>query len=100
MLVELESVEEKGVALFNLGRYEQAISALNSLAFQTIRSRCYAAAAAMSLDNRERSSKAVSEAVSIRPELTASIFLKRESYRDPDDAARLRALLMSAGLRD
>ncbi len=37
-------LEEKGVALFNLGRYEEAISALNSLAFQTFRSRGYAAA--------------------------------------------------------
>ena len=42
-------LEERGVALFNLGQYEEAISALSGLAFQTFRSRSYAAACAMAL---------------------------------------------------
>ena len=54
----------------------------------------------MSLGDQERSRKALAEAVSIRPDLTASMLLKRESYRYPDDGARVRTLLIGAGLRD
>jgi len=93
-------LEEKGVALFNLGRYEEAIVALSSLAFQTYRSRCYAAACAMSLGDHERARKALAEAVGIRSDLTVSMLLNRESYRYPDDAARVRTLLTGAGLPD
>lgn len=91
-------IEEKGVALFNLGQYEEAISALNSLAFQTFRSRSYAVACAMALGDQERSRKALAEAVSISPDLTVAKLLNRESYRYPDDAARLRTFLIEAGL--
>ena len=91
-------LEEKGVALFNLGQYEEAISALNRLAFQTFRSRSYAGACAMALGDQERSRKALAEAVSISPDLTVAKLLNRESYRYPDDAARLRTFLIEAGL--
>ncbi len=91
-------LEEKGVALFNLGQYEEAISALNRLAFQTFRSRSYAVACAMALGDQERSRKALAEAVSISPDLTVAKLLNRESYRYPDDAARLRTFLIEAGL--
>jgi TolB-like protein len=91
-------LEEKGVALFNLGEYEDAISALNSLAFQTFRSRSYTAACEMALGDRERSRRAIGEAVSISPDLTVSRLLHWESYRDPEDAERLRTLLIEAGL--
>jgi len=97
-LLPVWCLEEKGVALFNLGRYAEAASALNGLAFQTYRSRSYAAASAMALGEGERSRKALGEAVSIRPDLTASKLLGRECYRYPEDAARLRALLVEAGL--
>lgn len=91
-------VEEKGVALFNLARYEDAMSAFNGLAFQTFRSRTYFAACAMALGDQERAHRAVAEAVSISPELTLSRFLDWEGYRYPDDAARLRKFLVQAGL--
>ena len=91
-------LEEKGVALFNLGRYEDAISALNSLAFQTFRSRGYAAACALALGDQERARKALAEAVRISPDLTVSKLLHWESYRDPEDAERLRSLLLKAGM--
>lgn len=97
-LLPVWCLEEKGVALFNLDRHEEAISAFNGLAFQTFRSRGYAAASAMALGDREKARKAVAEAVSIRPDLTASMFFKWESYRDPADAERLRSLLVAAGL--
>ena len=91
-------LEEKGVALFNLGQYEEAISAFNSLAFQTFRSRSYAAACATALGDQERSRKAVAETMSISPDLTITKLLRLESYRHSDDAARLRTLLTDAGL--
>jgi tetratricopeptide (TPR) repeat protein len=99
-LLPVRCLEEKGVALFNLGRHEEAISAFNGLAFQTYRSRGYAAASAMALGDRERARKAVAEAVSIRADLTASLLLKWESYRDPADAEGLRSLLVAAGMGD
>ena len=91
-------LEEKGVALFNLGKYKEAILALNSLAFQTFRSRSYAAACAMALGEEERSRNALAEAVSISPNLTVSKLLTWEYYRNPNDAERLRKLLIAAGL--
>lgn len=97
-LLPVWCLEEKGIALFSVDRYEEAIAALNSLSFQTIRSRSYAAAAAMALGDRERARKAVAEAVVIRPDLSVAMFLRREYYRDPGDMARVRALLIQAGL--
>ena len=91
-------LEEKGVALFNLDRCKEAVSALNSLAFQTFRSRSYAAACAMALGDQERARKARAEAVTISPDLTVSKLLRKETYRYPDDADRLRKLLIEAGL--
>lgn len=91
-------LEEKGVALYSLGNFEEAISALDSLAFQTFRARCYAAACAMALGNREHARRAIAEAVSISPDLTVDGFLATEYYRDPDVADRLRTLLIEARL--
>jgi TolB-like protein/class 3 adenylate cyclase/Tfp pilus assembly protein PilF len=98
-LLPVWCLEEKGVALFNLGRYEEAIAALSSLAFQTFRARGYAAACAMALGDQQRARKFLAEAVSIRSDLTVSkLLLSRETYRYPDDASRLRTLLIEAGL--
>ena len=91
-------LEEKGVALFSLGRYKEAIAALNSLAFQTVRSRSYAAASAMAAGDLERARSAVAEAIGISPDLTASKVVGADPYRYPDDANRLRKLLVEAGL--
>jgi len=91
-------LEEKGVALFNLGQYEEAIAALNGLTFQTLRSRCYTAASAMALGDKRRARAALAEAVGVSPDLTVSGLLASETYREPDDTERLRMLLVEAGL--
>jgi adenylate cyclase len=91
-------LEERGVALFNLGRFKEALSALDRLPFQTFRSCGYAAACAMALGERERARNALTEALGIFPDLTVSKVLSREYYRDPDDIDRLRTLLIQAGL--
>lgn len=91
-------LEEKGVALYNLGRYDEAAAAFGSLAFQTYRSCCYAAAAAMAAGDPDRARKAIVDARAIAPALTVSRFLEREYYRLPEDSARLRDLVLAAGL--
>jgi adenylate cyclase len=91
-------LEEKGIALFNLGRYEEAVASLDRLAFQTFRSRSYAAACAMALGDEALARKAVAEARQIAPGLTAAKLMTSETYRYPEDAERLRALVAAAGL--
>jgi tetratricopeptide (TPR) repeat protein len=91
-------LEEKGVALFNLGKLREAISALDSLPFQTFRSCRYVAACATALGEQERARNALAEAISIVPDLTVTKLLSREYYRDPGDAERIRKLLVKAGL--
>ena len=63
-------LEEKGVALFNLGKYEEAISALDSLAYQTFPFQRLC----LSLRYRPRQPRALAkrtfEAISISPDLT------------------------------
>jgi lipoprotein NlpI len=49
-LLPVWCVEERGVALYSLGRYGEALDALEVLAFQTYRSRLYRAAAMVALD--------------------------------------------------
>jgi TolB-like protein/class 3 adenylate cyclase len=91
-------LEEKGVALFNLGKHREAIAALDSLPFQTFRSCSYIAACAAALGEQQRAHNALAEAISIFPDLTVTKFLSREYYRDPDDADRIQKLLIKAGL--
>jgi adenylate cyclase len=91
-------VEERGVALYALGRYAGAIESLRKLTFQTTRSRCYRAAALVTLDRVDEASRMVREALSSEPALTASAFTSREHYRDPEMARELGRLLTEAGL--
>jgi TolB-like protein/class 3 adenylate cyclase len=91
-------LEEKGVALFNLGKLKEAISALDSLTFQTFRSCSYIAACATALGEKERARNALAEAIGIVPDLTVTKLLSREYYRDPADSDRIRELLVKAGL--
>jgi len=91
-------MEEKGVALFNLGRYDEALSALDSLAFQTFRSRSYAAACAMALAKEDYARTAIADALKINPALTLRTIMDSERYRDERDAEHLCKLLSEAGL--
>jgi len=91
-------LEEQGVALFNLGRYDEALTAFDRLAFQTIRSRSYAAACAMAANDGARARKSVAEARALSPGLTVTRLLGTETYRVAEDTERLRRLLIEAGL--
>ncbi len=65
-------VEERGVALYALGRYADAIESLRKLTFQTTRSRLYRAAALVALDRSDEAVRIVREAVGGEPGLTAA----------------------------
>ena len=91
-------LEERGVALFALGRFEEAISALGAMPFQTFRSRCYEAACRVSMGDQASAEQAISKALQIHPTLTASEFRLRETYQDRKQASHLSDLLIAAGL--
>ena len=91
-------IEERGVALFALRRFEEALSALGAMPFQTFRSRCYEAACRVSMDDQAGARKAVSKVLQIYPTLTALEFCHKETYQDRKQISHLRDLLLAAGL--
>jgi TolB-like protein len=91
-------IEERGVALFALRRFEEALSALGAMPFQTFRSRCYEAACRMSMGDQAGARQAVSKALLIHPTLTASGFFHYETYQDREQISNLHDLLLAAGL--
>jgi TolB-like protein len=91
-------IEERGVALFALRRFEETLSALGAMPFQTFRSRCYEAACRMSLGDQAGARKAVSKVLQIHPTLTALEFCHKETYQDREQISHLRDLLLAAGL--
>ena len=63
-------VEERGVALYALGRYQDALEALERLVFQTYRARLYRAASLVALDRTGEARKLTDEAVAGHPGVT------------------------------
>ncbi|KFG70609.1 tetratricopeptide repeat protein [Microvirga sp. BSC39] len=97
-LLPVWCVEERGVALYALGRYEVALAALGKLVFQTFRSRLYRAAALMALNRAQEAHPLVREAMAGKPNFTVSRFLFQERYRDPSLCRQLRSRLEEAGM--
>jgi tetratricopeptide (TPR) repeat protein len=91
-------LEERGVALFALRRFEEALSALGAMPFQSFRSRCYEAACRVSMDDQAGARKAVLKVLQIHPTLTALEFCHKETYQDREQISHLRDLLLAAGL--
>jgi len=91
-------IEERGVALFAQQSYEEALSALGAMPFQTYRSRCYEAACRMSMDDQAGAKEAVAKALQIHPTLTASEFFQQETYQHRAQISNLQDLLLAAGL--
>jgi TolB-like protein len=94
----VQCIEERGVALFALGRFAEALSALGAMPFQTFRSRCYEAACRVSMGDQAGARQAISKALQIHPTLTASDFRQRETYQDREQISDLQDLLLAAGL--
>jgi adenylate cyclase len=91
-------VEERGIALYALERYREALDALAKLVFQTYRSRLYRAAALVALDRPAEACRLVREAVAGNPGLTVSRFMFKERYRDKEKWRELHQRLVDAGL--
>ena len=77
-LLPVWCVEERGIALYALGRHAEALEALGKLVFQAFRSRLYRAASLMALGRSEDAVRLVKEALASRPSLTAGSFMFRE----------------------
>lgn len=91
-------IEERVAALYNLGRYSEAIEAAQQLSFQTRRSRLYRAAAHAALGEPARAIEIVAEALVNAPNLETDYVDFCECYRDPATKRTLIDFLARAGL--
>jgi adenylate cyclase len=91
-------IEERGIALYALNRYQEALEALSGLVFQTRRSRLYQAAALVALGKADDARRLVREAMAGSANLTVSGFMFEERYRDCGKQQELRRRLEEAGL--
>ena len=90
-------IEERGVALYALERFAEALTALGEMPFQTFRSRCYEAVSRLLIGDETGAKKAISKALLIHPTLTASEFRQREHYQDREQRSHLYNNLLAAG---
>lgn len=91
-------VEERGIALYAMDDYLRALEAFDKLAFQTFRTRLYRAASLVALDRADAAGRLVREAMASKPNLSVSVFLQSERYRDLDRRRQLGERLHSVGL--
>jgi TolB-like protein/class 3 adenylate cyclase len=91
-------IEERGIALYALDRFEDAINAFSGLIFQTTRSRLYRAAALVALDRMDDAAKLIREAMAGNTALSLGSFVREERYRDPLVRQVLGQRLTEAGM--
>ena len=97
-LLPVYCVEERGVALYALGRFLDALSSLDRLAFPTHRSRLYRAASLVALGRMAEARKLCGEAIAGNPDLTLTRFMAQERFRDSALQQQFRERLAQAGL--
>ncbi|WP_334127770.1 adenylate/guanylate cyclase domain-containing protein [Sneathiella sp.] len=97
-LLPVWCIEERGIAYFSAGRYEQAVQALNELPAQTSRSRLYHCAALIALGRQAEAERVMQKELAINRELTAANFIAKETWRDRHIRYKLRRDLIAAGL--
>jgi adenylate cyclase len=91
-------VEERVAALYNFGRFAEAIEAALQLSFQTRRSRLYRAAAHAALGQPVRAREIVAELLVNAPNLTTDFVEFYECYRDAGTKQTLIEFLARSGL--
>ena len=91
-------IEERVAALYNLGRFAEAIEAALQLSFQTRRSRLYRAAAHVALGQSVRAREIVAELLVNAPDLTTDFVEFYECYRDLAVRQTLIEFLARSGL--
>ena len=97
-LLPVWCIEERGIAHFSAGRFDQAVQALTELPSQTSRSRLYSCAALIELGRQDEAEIVMQKALAVNKELTAAEFIKKECWRDPLIRHKLRKDLIAAGL--
>jgi adenylate cyclase len=97
-LLPVWCVEEKGIAHFALGEFEESLAALNELPFQSSRSRVYQCAALMALGRKDNAKIAIRQAMAVNRELTATYLMRKELWRDPATRQQIMDSLVEAGL--
>ena len=97
-LLPVWCVEERGIAHFGAGRYEQVVQAMTELPSQTTRSRLYHCAALISLGLQAEAEIVAQKALAVNKELRAGEFVKQEHWREPAMRSKLRKDLIAAGL--
>lgn len=93
-------IEERIAAYYALGQYEQALDAARALAFQTVRSRLYRAAAHVALGDEGKAGTIVAEAMANSPSLSLGWFDFHETYKDRAIIQGLKTRLKVVGLPD
>jgi tetratricopeptide (TPR) repeat protein len=97
-LLPVWCIEERGVALYALERYHEALEAFGRLVFQTYRSRLYRAASLIALNRPDEARKLVGETIAGNPTLTTAKFMTKECYRDFEKRQMLQERLEKARL--
>jgi TolB-like protein/class 3 adenylate cyclase/Flp pilus assembly protein TadD len=97
-LLPVWCIEERGIALYALERYPEALEAFGRLVFQTYRSRLYRAAALIALGRPEEARKLAQEVIAGNAALTTAKFMTKECYRDLEKRQTLQKRLEKAGL--
>jgi adenylate cyclase len=91
-------VVQRGIALYALGRYEEAINALFELPRQSPQSRLYQAAAYVALGKVKEARELMRRAVHMNDGMTAARIVSEEPYRDSNIREELRRRLIEAGV--
>ncbi len=91
-------VEERVVAFYAMGRFEDLDILARTQAFQTHRTRLYRAAAKVAVHDMERAGALVSEALAGDPDLTCDYVIGQELYEDQQVLKTLLDRLQAAGL--
>jgi adenylate cyclase len=97
-LLPVWCVEERGIAYFCAGQFEQAVQALTELPSQTSRSRLYHCAALIALGRPADAKVVMQKALAVNKDLTAAEFFSKETWRDMAFRRKLRHDLIAAGL--
>jgi adenylate cyclase len=97
-LLPVWCVEEKGIAHFALGEFEESLAALSELPFQSSRSRTYQCAALMALGRKDEARIAIKQAIATNNELTATYLMRKEFWREPNLRKQILDSLVEAGL--
>lgn len=92
-------VEERLIAYYVLGRYDEVVEIGSSLPYQRWRSRLYCAASRVAIGDFDTAKKIVRATVMAAPGINADLVQQSEMYRDREVSRLFMERLSKAGLR-